>query len=77
MLGWNRDFSPNYFGAMNEGDHNKFVTEPLGDGTMKGVLFDRNRVQSLRSEGLTLRQMADKLGVNRGLVHKTLAEQAA
>ena len=43
MLGWNRDFSPNYFGAMNEGDHNKFVTEPLGDGTMKGVLFDRNR----------------------------------
>jgi non-lysosomal glucosylceramidase len=51
MLGWNRDFSPNYFGAMSEGDHNKYVSEPLGDGTMKGILFDRNRFgASVRDE---------------------------
>jgi non-lysosomal glucosylceramidase len=43
MLGWNRDFSRNYFGAMSEGDHNKYESEPLGDGTMKGIVFDRNR----------------------------------
>jgi non-lysosomal glucosylceramidase len=43
MLGWNRDFSGNFYGAMSEGDHNKFMSEPLEDGTMKGILFDRNR----------------------------------
>jgi DNA invertase Pin-like site-specific DNA recombinase len=43
----------------------------------KPVQIDRNRLLSLRSEGLTVRQIAIKLGASRSLVHKTLAEEAA
>lgn len=38
----------------------------------KPVQIDRNRLQALRSEGLTMREMAAELGVSLGLVHKTL-----
>ena len=43
----------------------------------KPVTVDSVRLQALRSEGHTIRKIADVLGVSRSLVHKTLSEQAA
>jgi len=43
----------------------------------KPVSIDSARLQALRSEGQTIREIAETLGVSRSLVHKTLAEQAA
>ena len=43
----------------------------------KPVAVDPARLQSLRAQGHTIRQIAATLGVSRSLVHKTLAEQAA
>jgi DNA invertase Pin-like site-specific DNA recombinase len=43
----------------------------------KPIIVDSVRLQALRSEGQTIRQIADALGVSRSLVHKTLSEQAA
>jgi DNA invertase Pin-like site-specific DNA recombinase len=43
----------------------------------KPVSIDSAKLQALRSEGCTIREIADALGVSRGLVHKTLSEQAA
>ena len=43
----------------------------------KPVAVDPARLRALRSEGCTIREIADALGVSRSLVHKTLAEQAA
>ena len=37
------------------------------------VALDATRVSHLRSEGRTIREIADSLGVSRSLVHKTLA----
>ena len=42
MLGWFRDFSPNMNGALDAGNHNRFVTKDEGgNGQMKGIVFDR------------------------------------
>jgi putative DNA-invertase from lambdoid prophage Rac len=38
---------------------------------------DSKKLQALRSEGQTIRQIAETLGVSRSLVHKTLSERAA
>jgi DNA invertase Pin-like site-specific DNA recombinase len=43
----------------------------------KPVVVDSGRLRALRSQGHTIREIADALGVSRSLVHKTLAEQAA
>ena len=43
----------------------------------KPVSINSAKLQALRSEGRTIREIADALGVSRGLVHKTLSEQAA
>jgi DNA invertase Pin-like site-specific DNA recombinase len=43
----------------------------------KPVIVDPARLQALRSEGRTIREIAAALGVSRSLVHKTLSEQAA
>jgi len=43
----------------------------------KPVTVDSVRLQALRSEGHTIRKIADVLGVSRSLVHKTLSERAA
>jgi DNA invertase Pin-like site-specific DNA recombinase len=43
----------------------------------KPVAVDSTRLRALRSEGRTIREIADALGVSRGLVHKTLMGQAA
>jgi DNA invertase Pin-like site-specific DNA recombinase len=37
------------------------------------VIVDAARINRLRSQGRTLREIADELGYSRGLVHKTLA----
>ena len=44
MVGWFRDESANLQGALSHGDFNTFKSEPLaGGGTMKGIVFDRQR----------------------------------
>jgi len=43
----------------------------------KPVSVDSKKLQALRSEGQTIRQIAETLGVSRSLVHKTLSERAA
>ena len=43
----------------------------------KPVTVDSVRLQALRSEGQTIREIAVALGISRSLVHKTLSERAA
>lgn len=43
----------------------------------KPVSIDSSKLQALRSEGRTIREIADALGISRSLVHKTLSEAAA
>lgn len=43
----------------------------------KPVSIDSAKLLALRSQGQTIREIADALGVSRSLVHKTLSEQAA
>jgi len=43
----------------------------------KPVVLDAGRLATLRSEGLTIREIALALRCSRSLVHKTLSEQAA
>jgi DNA invertase Pin-like site-specific DNA recombinase len=43
----------------------------------KPVLLDPNKLQALRSQGQTMREIALALGCSRSLVHKTLSELAA
>jgi non-lysosomal glucosylceramidase len=51
MLGWFRCFSHDFQGALNQGNHNRFVTESLdAAGTMKGIVFDRERVSGKENE---------------------------
>ncbi|HTS12028.1 MAG TPA: non-lysosomal glucosylceramidase [Candidatus Limnocylindrales bacterium] len=45
MGGWLRSFSRDFRGTLNNENHNRFESSPLGNaGTMKGILFDRNGV---------------------------------
>lgn len=60
MLGWFRNFSRDLSGRMNEGNHNQFRSEPFPramkntnatpgtEGTMKGIVFDRNHIGSVQ-----------------------------
>jgi putative DNA-invertase from lambdoid prophage Rac len=43
----------------------------------KPIAIDSTRLQALRAEGLTIREIADELDCSRSLVHKTLVEQLA
>lgn len=43
MLGWFRDSRRNFSSALNEGDYNRFASESLSSGAMKGIVFERNR----------------------------------
>lgn len=43
----------------------------------KPVVLDTGRLATLRSEGLTIREIAAQMDCSRSLVHKTLAEQVA
>ncbi len=42
MLGWTRGNERDFRAGLNEGNHNRFQSEHLGDGTMKGLVFERN-----------------------------------
>src|SRR5260370_220393 len=51
MDGWFRTFTRDFKGAPNQGNHNHFVTEVVGQsGTMKGVVFERNRAEGVENE---------------------------
>ena len=43
MLGWLRGNGRDFGAALNEGNFNSFHSEKLADGTMKGIVFERNR----------------------------------
>jgi len=51
MSGWFRTFTRDFSGAPNQGNHNDFKSEKLGAaGTMRGIVFDRNRAASSPNE---------------------------
>ena len=50
MVGWFRTFTRDFQGAPSQGNHNRFVSENVGTGTIKGVVFDRNRASSAPRE---------------------------
>jgi len=51
MLGWFRSYSHDFSGALNEGNHNQFVSKSLGEaGTMKGIVFERDRAGTSENE---------------------------
>ena len=44
MAGWFRTFTRDFAGTPNQGNHNDYRSEQIeGAGTMKGIVFDRNR----------------------------------
>jgi non-lysosomal glucosylceramidase len=44
MAGWFRTFTRDFSGTPNQGNHNDYNSEPIvGAGTMKGIVFSRNR----------------------------------
>lgn len=50
MVGWFRTFTRDFQGAPNQGNHNQFMREVVDTGTMKGVVFDRNRPNATPNE---------------------------
>jgi non-lysosomal glucosylceramidase len=51
MDGWFRTFTRDFKGALNQGNHNHFASEVVGrSGTMKGVVFERNRAEGVENE---------------------------
>lgn len=51
MLGWFRSYSHDFSGKLNEGNHNHFASQSLGAaGTMKGIVFDRDRANGTQNE---------------------------
>jgi DNA invertase Pin-like site-specific DNA recombinase len=43
----------------------------------KAIVLDAGRLATMRSEGLTIREIANQLACSPALVHKTLQNQAA
>ena len=51
MGGWFRTFSRDLRGGLNNENHNRFESAPLANAaSMKGIVFDRNRVPGSRNE---------------------------
>lgn len=51
MDGWFRTFTRDFRGAPNQGNYNHFVSATAGrSGTMKGVVFERNRAEGVANE---------------------------
>src|ERR1700723_484796 len=44
MVGWFRTFTRDFQGAPSQGNHNRFMSKRIAGGTMKGIVFERNRV---------------------------------
>jgi non-lysosomal glucosylceramidase len=43
MLGWIRGYGRDFRAGLNEGNFNRYRSEPVGEASMKGILFERNR----------------------------------
>jgi non-lysosomal glucosylceramidase len=51
MVGWFRDFSSNLDGGLDMGNYNRFMYQSEGpSGHMKGIIFDRKRLQPVKEE---------------------------
>lgn len=51
MAGWFRTFTRDFKGAPSQGNFNYFVSQQFGpNGTMKGIVFDRNRAENAENE---------------------------
>jgi non-lysosomal glucosylceramidase len=51
MAGYFRTFTRDFKGAPSQGNHNRFASEAAGQaGTMKGILFERNRANGAQNE---------------------------
>jgi non-lysosomal glucosylceramidase len=51
MSGWFRTFTRDFKGAPSQGNFNSYASEAVpGVGTMKGIVFDRNRAGTLPNE---------------------------
>ncbi len=50
MVGWFRDPSRSFEGALNQQNTDRFVTEKVAGGTASGILFDRLRQGSVEDE---------------------------
>ena len=51
MLGWLRYPSIDFKGSTNAGNQNHMVAQPMGQaGTMKGIVFDRNRPGAVQND---------------------------
>ena len=51
MAGWFRTFTRDFKGAPSQGNFNQFVSQQFGpNGTMKGIVFDRNRAENVANE---------------------------
>jgi non-lysosomal glucosylceramidase len=51
MAGWFRTFTRDFSGTPNQGNYSNFRSEPIRDaGTMKGIVFDRNRAGNMPNE---------------------------
>jgi len=51
MLGWFRSYSHNFKDALNLGNHNEFVSKPLGaSGTLKGIVFNHDHPRGVQDE---------------------------
>ena len=46
MVGWFRTFTRDFQGAPNQGNHDRSKSEQIATGTMKGIVFERNRAGS-------------------------------
>ena len=50
MLGWLRTFSRTFDGHLDAGNRNRFVSRDTPAGSMKGIVFDRNRSGPVQDE---------------------------
>src|SRR5579884_165202 len=50
MVGWFRDVSSGFSGALSNQDKNRYVSEDVPGATIQGILFDRIRSGAVRSE---------------------------
>ena len=51
MAGWFRTFTRDFKGRPSQGNFNHFVSQQFGpNGTMKGIVFDRNRAENVENE---------------------------
>jgi len=50
MVGWLRTFSHDFRGRLSAGDYNRFVKHDGTAGSIKGIVFDRNRTRSVQDE---------------------------